>query len=704
MIIATIMELKLYPQQQQALDAIRNFLESDTQVFILKGYAGTGKTTMIKALIPVLQNLNKQVQLMAPTGRAAKILKSKTGLSATTIHSAIYAGPSLTSVRHNEVGELIKMEDYTYKDKEESRKHDIMQLWFGIDPKHYDGYIPERAVYIVDEASMVSSRKVEQEVFHFGSDILLDDLLEYAELLKGGKIIFVGDPAQLPPVGDNRSAALDEEYFSAKNISVATFELTDVIRQERDSAILENAMMVRDVLKQQKRNTLSFHRKPDETEDISATDIVIKFTELYPEPLFGSAAILCYSNRATKGYNDAIRTHYFSGEKYIQPGDILQVVRNCYSVGLFNGDFVRVLDVSPNTETQSAPVWTKIGGKREVISLTFRDITIQTDEGAIHNLKIIDSLLNNSEPHLSVDEHTALYINFRMRHPNLPNNREIVARALMEDPYYSALNVKYGYAITGHKSQGGDWDTVFVDYAGRIGLDDDSLRWTYTATTRAKKRLYGANMHNVKPFDKLTIRTITKASKPAPNALSIADMGVVEWLGDNATNTQKAKYLSVAKALERIDFKVERVERLQYKDRYHIVGANGVEKYDCTYNGSGYYTAYQPLQKTRNTSAILEALHSDECYEYQFDYTPHSDTLAQLYARVQSSADEIGVKITNVTEEIKQYFVVYHLKTSGQFSRIKFYFDKNNFITYAQPESDLGTEDALLQKLIEKLA
>jgi hypothetical protein len=181
-------------------------------------------------------------------------------------------------------------------------------------------------------------------------------------------------------------------------------------------------------------------------------------------------------------------------------------------------------------------------------------------------------------------------------------------------------------------------------------------------------------------------------------------MGVVEWLGDNATNTQKAKYLSVAKALERIDFKVEMVERLQYKDRYHIVGAKGVEKYDCTYNGSGYYTAYQPLQKTPNTSAILEALHSDECYEYQFDYTAHSDTLAQLYARVQSSADEIGVKITNVTEEIKQYFVVYHLKTSGQFSRIKFYFNKNNFITYAQPESDLGTEDALLQKLIEKLA
>ena len=704
--------LQLYPQQQQALDAICEFIESDSQVFILKGYAGTGKTTMIKALLPLLHNMGKHTTLMAPTGRAAKVLMTKTRREASTIHRTIYSVNKLTSVRHDENGELIKMVDYIYKDKEETRKHDVVEFWFGINQERYADYNPQNAVYIVDEASMVSSRKTSNELFHFGSDVLLDDLLEYAELLKGGKIIFIGDPAQLPPVGDNCSAALSEEYFKENGIGVTSFELTDVVRQAADSIILENAMMLRDLLQTQPRNTLTFKRCDNEVEDVLATTMVAKYIEMYPEPAFGDTAIICYSNKMTKGYNDAIRTYYYPEEKSVQAGDILQVVKNYYRVddpsqsrdALYNGDFVRVLDVSSEVETQSAPVWTKPGNKREVISLAFRDVTVQSEDGNVYKLKIIDSLLNSTNPSLTPNEHTALYINFRMRNPNLPKDKEAQAKMLMEDPYYNALNVKYGYAITGHKSQGGDWDTVFVDYNGRTGLDNDSLRWMYTATTRAKERLYGVNMPNIQPFDKLQFRPITKLNKPAANAQIVGNVGNVDMLSSNASNSQKAKCLSVISALSRIGCRVDKIEQLQYKDRYHIRVSDVIERYDCTYNGAGYYTTYNALDASENSKAIIEALQSEECYTYQFDYSPSHKVLVDLHAKMRSICDELGVSITNIVEDIKQYNVVYFLKTTGKYSYIKFYFDKNMFVTYGHPYSDIEAEDVLLNEIIAKLS
>lgn len=704
--------IQLHPQQQQALDAICDFLNSENEIFILKGYAGTGKTTMIKAMLPKLHNLGKQTTLMAPTGRAARVLMSKTGEKASTIHRTIYSMNRLTSVCHDENGELIKMVDHFYNGQQDNRKHDVVELWFGLNQDRATDYNPQNAVYIVDEASMVSSRKTTNELFHFGSDVLLDDLLEYAELSKGGKVIFIGDPAQLPPVGDNRSAALSEDYFKEKGIGVASFSLTDVVRQTKDSVILENAMMLRNLLQTQPRNTLTFNRSDNEVEDVLATTMVAKYIEMYPEPAFGETAIICYSNKMAKGYNDAIRSYYYPGEKNVRAGDILQVVKNFYRVddalqsrdALYNGDFVRVLDVSPEVETQSAPVWTKPGNKREVISLQFRDVTVQTENGDIFTLKIIDSLLNSTNPGLTPNEHIALYINFRMRNPNLPKDKEAQAKMLMEDPYYNALNVKYGYAITGHKSQGGDWDTVFVDYDGRTGLDDDSLRWMYTATTRAKKRLYGVNMPNILPFDKLQFRPITKLNKLATNAQIVGNVGNIDILSPNASAAQKAKCLSVISALKRISCKVDKVEQLQYKDRYHIRVNDVVEKYDCIYNGAGYYTTYNALDASENSNTILEALQSEECYTYQFDYLPSHKVLGDLHAKMRSICDELGVSITNIVEDIKQYNVVYFLKTTGKYSYIKFYFDKNMFVTYGHPYSDIEAGDVLLNEIIKKLS
>ena len=256
--------IQLTGQQKTAFETINTFVQdSDTPIFILKGYAGTGKTTMIKALIPFLQEKGKIVNLMAPTGRAAKILREKTGYSACTIHRGIYAFQDMKAVRHDETGELILTNHTLNNPYIRSKGSDDLQFWFAIKQLEPNND-PAKNIYIIDESSMISSQPAYSETLHFGSDILIDDLMTFIKPHLGGKIIFVGDPAQLPPVGDNRSVALEESYFKEKKLATMSYELTDVLRQEGESAILNNAMKIRDLLQSEHRNQLCFERKQGE--------------------------------------------------------------------------------------------------------------------------------------------------------------------------------------------------------------------------------------------------------------------------------------------------------------------------------------------------------------------------------------------------------------------------------------------------------
>ncbi len=703
-------KLSLYPHQREALNAITSFLESDKSVFILRGYAGTGKTTLLRAIVPAILNIGKIAYLMAPTGRATKVLKERVGYGQTsTIHRAIYSMVKTTSHLHDENGNLFNQNKNN--GNIDNHKDDGIGFWFDLRKEPEDGKMPCLRVYIADEASMISSKKTENEILHFGTDIVLNDLLTYAQLGSGGKIIFVGDPVQLPPVGDNRSAALEDEFFASRGISFQSFDLTEVIRQREGSAILNNASMVRNCLESPQRNSLAFIRKRGEVEDITTSDVVKQYTERCPMPSIGEAVVICFSNNLARLYNNAIRETYFPDKHTIQNGDILQVCRNCRTPNvdggiIYNGDFLRVLDVSQTTEKQSAPVWTNIDGNRcrVNVQLTFRDIVAQTEYGQVCNMKIVDSLLNGSEPRLTAIEQTSLYVNFKIRHPELKEGSETFNMALTVDPYFNALNAKYGYAITGHKSQGGEWDTVFVDYTQRTGLDNDTLHWVYTTTTRAKKQLYGVNLPNIQPFDKLKFSSITKLSKAPSESVSLADVGNVGYLPDDATSFQKAKCLSVQIALRQTPYRIENIERLQYKDRYHITTPNSAELYDCTYNGAGTYTAYNALKTTENTPAIIAALKCRDGYMYKFGYKPETGVLSQLYANICSACDELGITMTNVVAHTGQYYIAYYFITSGIFSLIKFYFDKAGFVTYGQAASDIGEDDTLLQKLIKKLS
>lgn len=701
--------MTLYQQQQTALNAVIEFAcDKSKSVFILKGYAGTGKTTMIKFLISELQRLGKVVSLMAPTGRAAKVLRDKTGYGACTIHRGIYSFENMQVIRYDDNGDIIET-NHTKEQEVRSKGSDDLQFWFSIRQNEICDD-PSKNIYIIDEASMISSRRTNNETLHFGTDVLIDDLLTYVRPNLGGKIIFVGDPAQLPPVGDNRSVAFDEVFFEEREIGVSIFELKEIIRQKEDSIILKNAMKIRDVLKAEVRNQLCFERKETEVEDMTAEDVVESFYENNPNPSIGDSIVIAYTNSLVKDYNDALRRRYFPANKDVVAGDILQVVRNNVNeklcIELFNGDFVKVVEVSGAVEKQSAPVWTDISGQRErvLISIDFRDAVLQTEDGSMVKCKIIDSLLNSREPNLTPLQGIALYINFRMRHSQLKQNEEAFKQALMQDPYFNAVQVKYGYAITGHKSQGGEWATAYVDYSGRTGLNNDSLRWAYTVTTRASKKLYGVNMPNITPMSRLKFNAINIYSKPSKEAFSYADIEGLPFLPSNAATFQKQKCLCVKEALDSKGYLLKSIQCYQYNDKYIIETPSETVSVDCYYNGAGLYTRYTQHCVLPENKDIIDVFENNDGMQFSIHYNPSNDAFSQLFSKMKSICDDLVITITNVVEHQSQFYVAYYLKTSGKFSQILFYFDKNVVITHALPSSDLGAEDEKMQLLISSFS
>ena len=673
--------MTLTSQQQQVLDSIKEFLNSDVPVFILKGYAGTGKTTMISYIIDEVAKLEKAPLLMAPTGRAARVLESKTKREATTIHRRIYEFDTIE----------------THEDTDDIRY---------IFPLKNEQELARDHICIVDESSMIGTREVHNELFEFGTGSLLNDLLTFVALNGGGKVIFIGDPMQLPPVGDNVSNALDEQFFKNNNIKVMVGELTDVVRQNEDSTILGNAMKVRALLESSQRNNLVFDRKENEVIDIEGYNMPKQLLSIYPKPEIGQSVIITFSNRQARDYNYAIREILYPREKQIVIGDILQVVSNNYGLDVMNGDFVKITDISGETEYQSAPVYVTVNNERvrQNVTLAFRNVSIMSDDGREKTCKIIESMLDDADANLTFIQIQALYINFCMRHSELKRNSQEFKELLKDDPYYNALRVKYGYAITGHKSQGGEWHTVFVDYTGRTGLTNDCLRWTYTVTTRARQILYGCNMPNVTPMSKLRVAPIIKASKPREDYLSFTDVPETPFHSVYTPNNLKAKYWAVSEELKKAGCIVKSVESKQYCELYRIEdNQKQIHSLQCFYNKAGIFTRYMAGDNLNGIDQIFSLIQINMTLLCSFRYTPSSKVLKALYNNIESICSDLDVKITNIVEHLTNYCVYYYLQGSGSYSCIQFFITKDGFISYAQPFSDLGTEDNILKKVLEKL-
>ena len=672
--------MELTQQQKHVLDAIKKFMESDAAVFILRGYAGTGKTTMIKQMADYISTI-RPITLMAPTGRAARVLHLKTGYEAHTIHRVIYDKASLA------VKPVTDIADSEFK------------LHFPI------SFNIRNLVAIVDEASMVCARQVKQELFEFGTDNLMDDLLTYARPSSGGKIIFVGDPAQLPPVGDPVSQALNESYFEAKGLKVMTAELTEILRQKGDSMILKNALQIRNLLEKDKRNRLVFAEKTGEVECLSSGELLDKYLETRKQNGANNTVVICYSNSDAAQYNQAIRQRiYDEANPPLKEGDVLMVVQNNFYLDRMNGEFIPVLHTGEKVQ-QSAPVYVQEGGNkvRKIITLEFMRIQIPDSSGHPVSCFLLLNLLNNRMSTLSIDECRALYINFCMRHPHLKQGTKEFADALEADAYYNCLKAKYGYAVTGHKCQGGEWDCVFVDYTGRTGLSNDCLRWAYTATTRARRILYIANLPHITPFSKFRIEPQQACSKINEECRIIGKITPSPFHDASAPDYLQAKWMCIQHNMEWSPYKIAQIISKPYQEIYYIQTPQGLERYDIRYKKGGIFLPAVPQTPSEHSVMVCTMLNDEHSMPLVFDYVPSNQIHEELYRLIRSACDSLDIQITNVVEHPEDYSVIFYFRTSGTLSYLKIYINEQGFVTYAKPMSLAGKDDGELKMLIEEI-
>lgn len=493
--------MELTSNQKDLLEKFSKFIESESRVLMIQGYAGTGKTFMIGALAKQLAEIQRSVSLLAPTGRAARVLQEKTGRLASTIHRAIYDLDQVT-VREDDPG-LFK---YVFKTKESAS--DNLNI-----------------TYFVDEASLISDHHNETEFLQFGSGKLLSDLVQFLRLESPesrAKLVLVGDPAQLTPVGMDCSPALDPSYIAEKfGQHPEVVELTEVVRQIGGSSILQQATEIRESIRAGQQNRLVISASPPEVNSATAVEMIQQYSELINADPPIEAICITRSNAKCLGINHAVRAKIFGGDgrQPVVARDSLLVIRNNLNTGLSNGDLVRVAHV------ENASITRDISLGREKVRLEFRKVEIGIEHssgGMKHDVYILENALNSPIRDITPLEQKALFVDFVLRHPGLKPQSKEFSEALRADPFFNALQVKFGYAMTCHKAQGGEWDHVFVLFEdGRTDLD--SLRWAYTAMTRASRRLTGVSLPNRRPWTKafLEVRESSVQHAAEPGTASI---------------------------------------------------------------------------------------------------------------------------------------------------------------------------------------
>lgn len=426
-----------------------------SKIFILKGYAGTGKTTIMSALIKSLSLFGLKTILLAPTGRAAKVLSSYSGKSAFTIHKHIY---------------------YTHRDNTDYN--------FSLrENKHKD------TIFIVDEASMIGVNDSNT----FGGNNLLDDFIKYLQRGERCKVIFIGDTAQLPPVNENISPALDEEYiYNHYGISAYTYLLTQVVRQALDSNILRNASNIRyRIHKENYSLPLLKYYNSEDFKAISGNDFEEYLRSAYDSYGTDEVICICRSNKVANNINNFIRYRILDKETQIDSGDNLMAVKNNYywldnyskEGFIANGDILKIKRILSYEE--------KYDHHFANIIATFNDYDDRED---IELTILLDSL-SIDKASLDLNKEGGLYNKIFESYYSELGNKQQAKKQTLSDKYFNAVQVKFANCLTCHKAQGGGWKVVFIfqGYFTEQMLDKEYFRWIYTAITRAKEKLYLVN-------------------------------------------------------------------------------------------------------------------------------------------------------------------------------------------------------------------
>lgn len=441
-------------QQSQLIDQLGQYLmvPEPEKIFLLKGYAGTGKTSVVSALVRAMNGLKQKTMLLAPTGRAAKVIAGYSGFPAFTIHKRIYRQKAMGDYRFQLADNLFN-----------------------------------NTLFIVDEASMISNTGNEGE---FGSGRLLDDLVEFVYSGDGCSLLLLGDTAQLPPVMQPYSPALEKDKLAGYGLKVYDFILTHVVRQALESGILHNATMLRQQIAEE--DTLSFPKfDVSNFADISylnGMDLIDEIQRAYDGVGVEDTIVVTRSNKRANMYNNGIRSRVMLKEDELSNGDLLMVTKNNYFWNkpykeidfIANGDILEIMRVRKHIT---------------MYGFRFADLTLRSlDYGWEIDAMIWLDLLQSESPAQANEMHQKLFEAVAEDYPEI-TTRKMLVRKIYESEFFNALQVKFAYAVTCHKSQGGQWKKVFID-PGQVAdeqINTDFYRWMYTALTRASETVFLVN-------------------------------------------------------------------------------------------------------------------------------------------------------------------------------------------------------------------
>ena len=445
-------------EQENVVKMLADFLFSrkSEELFLLKGYAGTGKTSLIGALVKTLDQLEQKCILLAPTGRAAKVFSHYAGHPAYTIHKKIYRQRSFSN----------EMDNFSINDN-----------------------LHQHTLFIVDEASMIANDGLSGSMF--GTGRLLDDLIQYVYSGQGCRLMLIGDTAQLPPVGEEESPALSADVLKGYGLEVYEAMLTEVVRQLHDSGILWNATELRRYIAEDDFFTLPMIKVEDfpDVKVVPGNELIEAINESYDQVGLDETIVVCRSNKRANIYNKGIRNMILYREEELESSDLLMVAKNNYfwTEGCKEIDFIANGDIA---------VVRRVRREREMYGFRFADVTLcfpDYNDLELEMTVLLDTL-HTETPALPKEMNDKLFYAVLEDYADITVKRERMKK-MKSDPYYNALQVKYAYAVTCHKAQGGQWKRVFLDqgYMTEDMLSPDYFRWLYTAFTRATETLYLVN-------------------------------------------------------------------------------------------------------------------------------------------------------------------------------------------------------------------
>ena len=718
-------EHQLTDGQAELVDELDKFLNGRAEkVFLLKGYAGTGKTFITKGLTEYFKSIGRNFILAAPTGKASKVISGKTKCEAYTIHKTIY---SFSDIKEYMVDDLMGSETYKFYADLAVNEHSA------------------DTVYIIDEASMISDKYSESEFFRCGTGFLLKDFLKYVNLDHNDhhkKVIFIGDDAQLPPVGMNTSPALDAAYLLKNyNLNTKSLELTEVVRQKRESGVIHNAISIRKSLYQKVFNQLNFNMDFPDLEDVEYDSVIERYMDSCDHKINAKSIIIAHSNTNVAEYNKRIRDVFFPGFDKVCAGDKVLAVNNSDRYGFFisNGEFGSARQIFGESEERAITLRrkSKVTGKVEEISvpLKFRDVEVGfrdlDGKARWFKAKIIESLLYSDNPTLTSDESKALYVDFCTRHKHLKRKSLEFKETLRSDPYFNALRLKFGYAITCHKAQGSEWEHVFVKCkTSQAQLSADYFRWLYTAITRTSNKLYllerpkitlGGNIQQVSnPGIQVSTPGVKRNTpsqpdkptmeNPVNSAVSSVAVDPGETFGIPPTAGQLLCLLNkVKERTSESGFEIVSISHNQYQEVYFFRKANNSARINIGYNGRSMVSSVStpqlselsqelfeilaPLKGTLLTDSEVQA--NGQSFEFSEPF------LEQYHEMLSEKCSEINIQIAHL--ESLDWRQRYYFEKDGRSAVIDISYSGKHKITNYQPVPNRGSCPELLAEVSEVL-